>query len=113
LVEGQYGGVSANRYKRVAGAVTIEKRLKMVSHFLAWCVQREWLPVNPMEGLSLSRRSVVVSKQGKPSFTEEELSKIIPALLALPARDLPRTEFKWAALALLFGRARCMEIQQL
>ena len=103
----------ATRNKRVPGAVTIEKRLKMVSHFLAWCVDREYLPTNPMQGLFLPKRLVAGSKVRKTSFSDEELAKIIPALLALPIHDFPRTEFKWAALALLFSGARCMEILQL
>jgi integrase len=120
LIEAQHNptstsdsGVTPNRNKRVAGAVTIEKRLAMVRHWFAWCVQKEWMPTNPMDGLSLPKRLVSSSKVRKTSFSDVELAKIIPALLALPATDLPRTEFKWCALALLFSGARCMEVLQL
>lgn len=101
------------RNKRAPGPVTIEKRMKQVDHFLRWCVKREYLPSNPMSGLELPQRLVSAAKTRKTSFSDEELYKIIPALLALPTEDLPRTEFKWAALALMFSGARCMEILQL
>ena len=106
-------GSSSPRATRIPSAVTLEKRLKMVTHFMNWCVDREWLPTNPMHGLSLPKRLVASAKVRKTSFSEEELAKIIPALLALPAHDLPRTEFKWASLALMFSGARCMEVCQL
>ena len=102
-----------NRNKRVAGAVTVDKRIRLVNHFLGWCVEREWLAANPMQGLTLPQRLVAASKQRKTSFSDVELRQIISALLKLSAEDLPRTEFKWCALALLFSGARCMEIQQL
>ena len=66
-----------------------------------------------MQGLSLPKRLVSAPKVKKTSFSEEELGKIIQALLKFPAQDLPHTEFKWAALALAFSGARCMEIVQL
>lgn len=97
----------------VPGMATLEKRLKMVTHFINWCVQRDYLPANPMQGLSLPKRLVAAAKTRKTSFSDEELAKIIPALLALPAHDLPRTQFKWARLALMFSGARGMEICQL
>jgi integrase len=98
---------------RKPNPTTIQARMRMVSHFMAWCVDREYLPDNPMQGLSLPKRLVADSKVRKTSFTDEELTKIIPALLALPVTDLPRTEFKWASLALMFSGARCMEVVQL
>jgi len=99
--------------QRIPNAVTLEKRLKMVTHFMNWCVEREWFPTNPMHGLSLPKRLVTSSKVKKTSFSDEELARIIPTLLTLPAHDLPRTEFKWAVLSLMFSGARCMEICQL
>jgi len=98
---------------RRPNASTIQARLRMVNHFLTWCAEREWLPADLMKGLSLPKRLVADSKTRKTSFTEEELTKIIPTLLAFPAEDLPRTEFKWASLALMFSGARCLEIVQL
>ncbi len=66
-----------------------------------------------MSVLTLSKRLVLASRTRKAAFTDEEMGKIIPALLALSADDLPRTEFKWVALALAFSGARCMEVLQL
>ena len=104
---------SDGKATRIPSPVTLEKRLKMVTHFMNWCVEREWFPTNPMHGLSRPKRLVASAKVKKTSFSDEELAQIIPALLALPAHDLPRTEFKWAVLALMFSGARCMEICQL
>ena len=101
------------RNKRVASAITLDKRLRMVCHFTKWCMDREYLRENPMAGLTLPKRLVSASKTRKAAFTDEELAKILPALLALPSHDLPRTEFKWVALALAFSGARCMEVLQL
>lgn len=98
---------------RIPSPVTLEKRLKMVTHFMNWCVERDWFPTNPMHGLSLPKRLVASAKVKKTSISDEELTKIIPALRAIPVHDLPRTEFKWASLALMFSGARCMEICQL
>lgn len=112
LIEGKATTPPA-RNKRVASAVTLDKRLRMVSHFMKWCVDREYLRENPMNGLTLPKRLVAASRKRKTAFTDQELSQILPALLALPTDDLPRTEFKWVALALAFTGARCMEILQL
>ena len=103
----------ANRNKRVAGAVTIDKRIRLVNHWPLWCTRMEWLAESPMRDLALPQRLVAAGKVQKTSFSDDELAKIIPALLKLPQDDLPRTEFKWCALALLLSGARCMEIQQL
>ena len=101
------------RNKRVPSAVTLDKRLRMVNQFTKWCLDKDYLLENPMAGLTLPKRLVSASKTRKAAFTEEEIAKIIPALLALPSGDLPRTEFKWVALALMFSGARCMEVLQL
>lgn len=101
------------RNKRVPTAVTLDKRLRMVNQFTKWCMDRQYLRENPMAGLTLPKRLVSSSKTRKAEFTDEELAKILPALLALPSHDLPRTEFKWVALALVFSGARCMEVLQL
>jgi integrase len=102
-----------SRNKRQPGPVTIEKRIKMVAHFFGWCVSREYFTQNPMQGLALPQRLVSASKKRKAPFSDAVLAQIIPALLAMPSNDLPRTEFKWGALAMLFSGARCMEILQL
>ena len=101
------------RNKRVPSAVTLDKRLRMVDQFTKWCLDKDYLRENPMVGLTFPKRLVSASKTRKAAFTEEELAKIIPALRALPADDLPRTEFKWVALSLIFSGARCMEVLQL
>ena len=79
------------RNKRVPSAVTLDKRLRMVDQFTKWCLDKDYLRENPMVGLTFPKRLVSASKTRKAAFTEEELAKIIPALRALPADDLPRT----------------------
>src|SRR6185503_20164051 len=106
-------GTPVRNGKRQPGHGTIQARMRMVSHFLEWCALREWLPSGLMKGLSLPKRLVAASKVKKGPFTDEELAGIMATLLALPSEDLPRTEFKWAALALMFSGARCLEIVQL
>ena len=101
------------RNKRVASAVTLDKRLRMVSQFTKWCLDKDYLRENPMAGITFPKRAVSQSKTRKAAFVDEELTKIIQALLALPSHDLPRTEFKWIALSLMFSGARCMEVLQL
>ena len=101
------------RNKRVPSAVTLDKRLRMVNQFTKWCLDRDYLRENPMAGLTLPKRLVSASRTRKAAFIDEELTKIIPALLALSSDDLPRTEFKWVALALMFSGARCMEVLQM
>jgi len=101
------------RNKRGPSAVTLDKRLRMVNQFTKWCLDKDYLRENPMAGLTFPKRMVSATKTRKAAFTDEEMAKIIPALLALPSHDLPRTEFKWAALALMFSGARCMEVLQL
>lgn len=101
------------RNKRVANAATLDKRLRVVNHFTKWLVDKDYLQANPMEGLTFQKRLVSACRTRKAGFTDEEMVKIIPALLALSLEESPRTEFKWVALALMFSGARCMEILQL
>ena len=49
------------RNKRVPSAITLDKRLRMITHFTKWCVDREFLRENPMNGLTLPKRLVSAS----------------------------------------------------
>jgi len=50
-------GDSPTRRGRKPNPVTVEKRLKMVEHFMKWCVEREYLSSNPMQGLFRMKNS--------------------------------------------------------
>lgn len=102
-----------SRNKRRPNPVTISKRMKQVQHWMVWMLKKEYISENLMLGLELAPRLVSSARVRKTSFTDEECARIITALLAMPAGDLPRTEFKWLALALMFSGARCGELLML
>lgn len=112
---------TTKRYQgRKANAWTIDRKIRLVAHWLDWCLKQEYLSTNPMLGLSLPKRLVAGSKVKKAAFSDPELSAILKAVGEVQpsghwraAGELDIVEWKWIVLCLAFSGARCMEILQL
>ena len=91
---------------RKAKATGISKKIALVAAWCKWCVAQEYLAANPFDGLQLPARLVSSQKVNKRGFTDDELRRILAALLkgndrenlvcsivpgALNARELVRT----------------------
>ncbi len=100
--------------RKKPSAVTISKKLGLLSGWLGWATKNDYLDKNPVDGLQLPARLVASQKTRKRGFTDAELITILKALA--PHRhssDPRRIEFYWITLVLMFTGARLSEIVQL
>ncbi|MBT3194470.1 MAG: site-specific integrase [Verrucomicrobia bacterium] len=91
---------------------TLRKRMTWASTFLKWCVQQDYLPKNPAEGLIPKRREGDSSEARDP-FSHDELTALVAALAAHEMGPDIRHERFWSPLIALYNGMRQNEICQL
>ena len=84
---------------------TLRKRMTWVSTFLKWCVQQDYMPKNPAEGLIPKRREGDSSEARDP-FSHDELTALVAALAAHEMESDNRHERFWCPLIALYSGMR-------
>jgi integrase len=99
--------------KRKITPATIAQKLQSLHHFTKWLVNNDYLPADPMAGVTLPPRLVANSKVHKEGFTDEQLAKIFQGLAPYRnSADPMRVEWYWITLLLAHSGCRAMEVIQ-